>query len=196
MRRLFLGFVLATAIALLASVSASAAEYDTFVGCDDLTENPVPSHVCQVGDFPGAYFASDVDTEYDVCVEFPSGTTLCAEEQFAEAETLYVNSITSEAEGNHFVSWYVEDVEVGSWSFRLDPPPLPPADPPLPAPQVLPPPPPPPLPAAPLKSQGCLKAEGRVAQLKNRLRNTSGGKQKAKIRGKLRNARVEARRAC
>jgi hypothetical protein len=56
-----------------------------------------------------------------------TAAVFCTEEEFAEAGVLYVNSITSEQEGNHFVSWYVEGVEVGSWAFRLDPPPPPPA---------------------------------------------------------------------
>lgn len=96
--------LLATAVAvLLVPCSASAAEFETFVGCDDLAEPPVASHVCKLGDFPAAYFESDVDTEYEICVEFPDGEVLCAEEQLAEAEVLYLNSIGSDEAGTHNV---------------------------------------------------------------------------------------------
>lgn len=124
MRRLFIGLVLAAMALLLVPLPASAAEYETFVGCDDLAENPVPSHECQLGDFPGAFFESDVETEYEICIEFPDTEELCLEEQEAEAGVLYVNSIISELEGDHLVTWYVEGVEVGSWAFRLNAPPL------------------------------------------------------------------------
>lgn len=83
-KRVLLCVSLAAVAVLSIPALAGAAEYDAFVSCDDLSENPAPSHVCQIGDFPGAYFESDEDTEYDVCVEFPTGEELCAEEQFAE----------------------------------------------------------------------------------------------------------------
>lgn len=60
-----LGLALA-AVALLSVPSiATAADYKTFVGCDDLAENPIPSHVCQVDDFPGAFFESDSEVEVE-----------------------------------------------------------------------------------------------------------------------------------
>lgn len=194
MKKLLLGFALLAAASLSIPMSASAAEYQTFVGCDDFAENPVPSHVCQLGDFPGAFFESDEETEYEVCVEFPDGEELCAEEQVAEAGVLYVNSIFSELEGTHLVSWYVGGVEIGSWAFRLDPPPPPPA-PPAPAPT----PPatsPPPAAVVPLTSPQCLQAQHRVSTLKKQLRNASGHKQKVKLRGKLKSARAKAKRLC
>jgi hypothetical protein len=189
-KKLFLGLVFAAAASLLIPLPANAAEYETFVGCDDLAENPIPSHVCQIGDFPGAYFESDVDAEYEVCVEFPTAEVFCTEEESAEAEILYVNSIASELDGNHFVSWYVEGVEVGSWAFRLDPPPAVPPTP-TPAPATT------PLPAVALgPSAECLKARQRIGNLKDRLRNATGRKRKAKIRVKLRKARAIAKRVC
>jgi hypothetical protein len=172
--------------------SAGAAEYRTFVGCNDLAEIPVPSHVCHVGDFPAAYFESDTDTEYEVCVEFPGGKEVCAEEQFAEGEALYLNSITSEIPGNHFVSWYVEGVEVGSWLFRMDPVPPPPPPPvTLPAPTLVPPP-----VVVPATNTACINAQHRVTKLKGQLRKATGSEKKAKLRSKLENARAGARQAC
>jgi hypothetical protein len=191
MKKLLLGLVLIAMTALSIPPSSSAATYETFVGCDDLSENPVPAHVCQLGDFPGAYFESDVDTEYEVCVEFPSTAFICSEEEFAEAGVLYVNSITSEQPGAHFVSWYVGEIEVGSWAFRLDPP-APPAAAPAtspPATTLLP-------AAAPVPSTACLKAKQRVGKLKGRLRHALGAKQKTKIRNSLRGARAAVRSAC
>jgi hypothetical protein len=188
MKRLLLGVALVAAALLSIPLSASAAEYEMFVGCDDLAENPIPSHVCQVGDLPGVFFESDEETEYEVCVKFPDEEVLCRGEQLAEAGILYVNSIFSEMEGTHLVSWYVGGVEIGSWSFRLDAPPPPP--PPAPAPVT-------PLPSvAPVTPPQCLQAQHQVGRLKNRLRSASGRKQRAKIRGKLKSARAKARRLC
>lgn len=196
MKRLLLGFALVAAALLSIPLSASAAEYETFVGCDDFAENPIPSHVCQVGDFPGAFFESDEETEYEVCVEFPNAEEECAEEQVAEAGVLYVNSIFSELEGTHLVSWYVGGAEIGSWAFRLDPPPPPPSPPapPAPAPPALPVTPAPTVP--PSRSPQCLQAQHRVSNLKKQLRNASGHKQKVKVRGKLKSARAKAKRLC
>jgi hypothetical protein len=193
MKRLFMGMALAAGALLLIPLPASAAEYETFVGCDGFAEPPVPSHVCQLGDLPGAFFESDVETEYEVCVEFPDAEEFCTEEEEeAEAGVLYVNLIFSELTGDHLVTWYVEGTEVGSWEFRLDPPPPPPVvTPPAPTPSA------PPLPAvATGPSAQCLKAQQRVKKLRGRLRKADGRKQKAKIRAKLRNARTAEKRVC
>jgi hypothetical protein len=196
MKRLLLSLVVL--FSLLAPLSAAqAAEYRTFVGCNDLAENPIPAHVCQVGDFPAAYFESDVETEYEICVEFPDAEVLCLEEELAEGEVLYLNSITSELPGNHVVSWYVEGSEIGSWTFRLDAP----APPPVPAPvapaPIAPVPPVVVAPApAPTPTAACLKSQQQVTKLKGRLRSVGGAKQKAKLRAKLRSARAAATRLC
>jgi hypothetical protein len=133
-----LGLLLAGACVVAAPApAATAANYTTYVGCADTATTPA-SHVCQIGDEPGAFFESpDVDVEYEVCVTFPSAETLCAEEQEAEAGTLYVNTITTDLVGNHLVSWYVKGVEVASWSLRMDAPP-PPAPKPAPTPTASP----------------------------------------------------------
>src|SRR6476660_5848126 len=132
-KKLLLALVLTVTASLLVPLSASAAEYETFVGCDDLSENPVPAHACLTSDFP-AYFESDVDTEYEVCIETPT-EELCSEEEPAEGEVLFENSLPHPLPaGNYVVYWYVGNAEVGSWDLRLDPPPPPP--PPPPTPQV------------------------------------------------------------
>jgi hypothetical protein len=191
MKGLLWVIAVAGATLLLAPISANAAEYSTFVGCDDLDATPTPSNVCHIGDFPGAYFESDVDTEYEVCVEFPGGLELCAEEQFAEAGVLYVNSITTESEGNHFASWYVKGVKVGSWLFRMDPVPPPPPTP------VLPPPPPLAPPAVTATSSvACLKAQQRVKKLKGQLGNAKTRAKKTALRAKLKKARSNVNLLC
>jgi hypothetical protein len=125
--RALIGAIVIVGVAAMSlASSAAAADYTTYVGCST-SQFAVPSHVCQLGDSPGAFFESpETDTEYEVCVTFPEATTLCTEEpQEAEAGVLYVNEITSEIPGDHLVTWYVEGVEIASWIFRLDEPPLP-----------------------------------------------------------------------
>jgi hypothetical protein len=189
MNRRLLGLVLATAASLLIASPASAAEYEAFVGCDDLAANPIPSHLCQYEDFPGAFFEADVDTEYDACVELPAGTVLCAEEQLAEAGSLHGISLPTESAGDYLVGWFVEDAPVEFWEFRLHPPPLPPPAPTISPPAVSPPP-----VAAP--SLACLMARKRVGKFNRQLKSAKSKKQKAKIRVKLKNARAGVKRAC
>lgn len=130
MRRTF-GIALACTLGLICLLPATAlaAEYTTYVGCSP-TASAAPSHVCQIGDEPGAFFESpEAEVEYEVCVTFPGEVELCAEEQLAEEGILYVNVITSEVPGDHLVTWYVEGIEVGAWTFRMESPPPPPPAP-------------------------------------------------------------------
>jgi hypothetical protein len=55
----------------------------------------------------GVFFESSAPTTYTVCIRFPSGRHLCAESQPAEANTLYVNAITTHMLGWHTVIWWV-----------------------------------------------------------------------------------------
>jgi hypothetical protein len=195
MKRLFCGLVSSVALVVVLSPSVAAgAEYATYVGCSS-TADAVPSHVCQIGDEPGAFFESMEEVEYETCVTFPSGNTLCAEEQFAEEQVLYVNEITTNIPGNHLVTWYVQGVEVGAWTFRMDqlPAPTPPAQP-APAPVVVPPVPVVGIPAGP--SPACQRARKRVITLQRQLGTAGRPAVKATIRQKLRKARASVRRAC
>ena len=54
-RSLTLVFACAAAV-LLVTASAAAAEYNTFVSCDEPAENPSPSYFCEVGEAPRAFF--------------------------------------------------------------------------------------------------------------------------------------------
>ena len=105
---------------------AVAAEgIETYVGCG-LTQKAAPAHVCHLseGHEFGAFFRSPTEVIYTVCVEFPTGQRLCAEEQTGLAGTLYVNKITTSLPGLHRITWLVGGQQVGSWEFRIpvDPP--------------------------------------------------------------------------
>lgn len=110
----------AGAVFVPASASAAIEGIETYVGCG-LTKDTQPSHACDLdhGNHFGAFFRSPVATGYEVCVEFPGGARLCAEEQHADAGQLYVNKVTTNLGGPHDVVWIVEGEEVGSWSFKL-----------------------------------------------------------------------------
>lgn len=146
MKRLLITFLLLTTafVATAATLASAAPGYTTYVGCS-ATASAAPSHVCRLGDEPGAFFESpEAEVEYEVCVAFPNAETLCSEEELAEEGILYVNQITSDLPGTHLATWYVEGVEVASWSFQIDAPPAP-----IPPPVVAPPPAVVPVPPAP-----------------------------------------------
>ena len=110
------------AIALLASAvpaSAGAAAYKHYVACGT-SENAKPSHVCPKKGKKGAFFKSlHADVSYSICVKFPTGKSICAKAQKAEAHTLYVNKITSNIPGKHRVTWFVGGKRVGSFAFTV-----------------------------------------------------------------------------
>ena len=186
-----LGSLILVVIAMAALPSAAGAvEVETYVGCG-VTVSATPADVCTLGDTPGAFFEADEDVEYEVCVEFPSTNFLCAEEQFAEADVLYVNEITTDQLGDHFVWWFVEGVEVGSWSFRINAPPSPSIPP-----AVVPAPPAPPALPAVAPSAACINAKARVRSLGKQLSKASDPKRKANLRSRLRRARAAKKRLC
>ncbi len=125
--RLFMGTALAVSCAAAALIpNSKAAEAPlAYVGCG-LQQGTAPSHLCKLsegGEF-GAFFKSQAETTYVVCVEFPGGEQLCTNPQNAAAETLYVNKITTSLTGRHRVTWLVGGQQVASWSFQvpLEPP--------------------------------------------------------------------------
>lgn len=187
----FFGVFAALALGLTAiTASASAAEYKTYVGCSANADAP-PSHSCELGDSPGAFLEADEETEYEVCIEFPDFNVLCAGEQLAEAGVLYVNEITTDQVGEHFVAWYVGETEIGNWAFDVAAPPSPPAPPPPPAPL-----PPVPPTLSPVVTPVCAKARIRVRSLSARLRIATSHKSKVKLRAKLKRARAAVKSSC
>jgi hypothetical protein len=188
MKRLALALLSSTVGLMLMPASSPGANVVTYVGCSSTAEAP-PSHVCRLGDEPGAFFESETEVEYEVCVTFPNAETLCAEEEIAEAETLYVNTITSNLPGEHLVTWYIEGLQVASWSFRLDAPPAP-------APIALPP--SSPTVVQPPTGQGprCRNAKHRIAKLVARLRTAATHSERLRIQAQLKAARSHARSVC
>lgn len=113
--------VVLLATVLLASVpaSAGAVAYKHYVGCGVSQKTP-PSHSCTEKSKKGAFFKSvKADVNYTICVKFPTGKNLCADQQKALKGTLYVNKITSKIPGRHQVSWFVAGKRVGVFVFRV-----------------------------------------------------------------------------
>jgi len=66
----------------------------------------------------GAFFESSREVVYAVCVVFPLGRRLCASEQLAQAGTLYVSKLTSNAIGRHKVIWYAAGQRLVRYLWR------------------------------------------------------------------------------
>jgi hypothetical protein len=203
------------ALVWAAAPSSAATGYVAYVGCGT-TGEAFPSHVCLIGEEPGAFFESpEKDVEYEVCVTFPEEEELCAEEQEAEAGELYVNEITTESPGAHLVQWYVEGVEVAAWSFTMELPPepeIPPVTTPptttppamTAAPTTPPPSTPAPVPVPPTHahkkvvgpSPACLKDKRNVKALEGKFNKSRSSKQRSAIEKALKRARQASGKAC
>lgn len=184
-------FLGAVAAAILLPATALGAEYSAYVGCSPFA-SAAPSHVCEVGDEPGAFFESpEAEVEYEICVTFPGGEVLCLEEEPAEEGVLYVNIITTDLAGDYLVEWYVEGLEVAAWTFRMDEP-LPPALPTAPVTAL----PAPAIAALPGPTQACFKAGRRVVKLQAQLKVAKAAKSKKALRKRLRGAKAAKRTAC
>ncbi|HEU5252026.1 MAG TPA: hypothetical protein VFU16_01705 [Solirubrobacterales bacterium] len=55
---------------------------------------------------------------YTVCITFPSKRRLCARNQAAEAETTYVNRITTSVVGWHKVVWFADGRRLVRWFWH------------------------------------------------------------------------------
>jgi hypothetical protein len=219
MRRVVLAVFVGILGALVwAPASSSAATgYVAYVGCSSTASAP-PSHVCLIGEEPGAFFESpEEEVEYEVCVTFPGAETLCTEEpQEAEAGELYVNEITTESPGVHLVRWYVEGVEVAAWSFTMELPPepevppvttpptttTPPATTPAPTTQPAPTPPPAAAPKKPVPKKipgltaACRKDKRKIKALEGQFNKAKSSTQRSTIQRLLKKARAAGARAC
>jgi Excalibur calcium-binding domain len=78
-----------------------------YVACG-LGPNARSAHECPHGGKVGAFFESSQPVNYTACVTFPNRKRLCVRSQHAEAETLYVNVVTTHKVGWHKVVWFVE----------------------------------------------------------------------------------------
>jgi len=106
-------------VACVAPASAGAVAYKHYVACGT-SETAKASHKCPKRGKKGAFFKSlKSDVSYSICVKFPTGKSICAKAQKAEAHTLYVNKITSNISGEHRVTWFVGGKRVGSFYFTI-----------------------------------------------------------------------------
>lgn len=107
------------AICLMPASSPGAVAYKHYVACGS-SETAKPSHRCPKRGKKGAFFKSlKGDVSYSICVKFPTGKSICAKAQRAEAHILYVNKITSNIPGKHRVTWFVSGKRVGSFYFTI-----------------------------------------------------------------------------
>jgi hypothetical protein len=95
-----------------------APSYEAYVACSRGRYAP-PTTRCRREAKVGAFLRSSQPVTYTVCVRFPSGRELCADEQQAEAEVLYVNAVTTHVVGRHKVIWYLPDRRIVRF-FRLE----------------------------------------------------------------------------
>lgn len=99
-----------TAVKATALRAGTSAAYTVFTACGRSAGTPRSSR-CIVGDRVGAFFRSNVgDTAYTICIRFPTGRVLCADEQPATQGTLYVNAVTTNIVGRHTVTWTVDGI--------------------------------------------------------------------------------------
>ncbi len=119
--RLFLLAVVAVATVGLCSTATASASVEAYVGCSH-DASAQPAHSCHKGASLGAFFRSSTDTEYDICLVMPApAKSVCAENQVAAANTLYLNPITLSALGDYSVVWKASEdgTELASWHFKL-----------------------------------------------------------------------------
>jgi len=93
------------------------AHYRAYVACG-LSSHAHPAHECAHRARVGTFLRSSRDVVYTVCVLFPTGRHICAEEQVAVAGTLYVNKVTSNIVGWHKVVWYLPDRTIKRYFWR------------------------------------------------------------------------------
>jgi Excalibur calcium-binding domain len=82
--------------------------YTAYVACGT-SQYAHRAYSCPHRSRVGAFFRSSQETEYQVCVRFPTGRRLCSAYEIAIAGTLYVNKITTNIVGRHTVTWYLPD---------------------------------------------------------------------------------------
>lgn len=76
------------------------------------------AHECPHRSKVGAFFKSNREISYTVCVTFPGGRRLCAYEQLAHASTLYVSKVTTHATGWHKVVWFAGGQRIVRYLWR------------------------------------------------------------------------------
>jgi hypothetical protein len=114
----FVGVVL-TALVLSAGAegASSSGAYSAYVACG-VGAQAKPAHKCKRGDEVGAFFKSVDPVQFTLCVKFPGGRRLCAQDQSAEAGELKINTVTTNKLGRHKLTWHVGNHKIVRY-FRL-----------------------------------------------------------------------------
>jgi hypothetical protein len=86
-----------------------------YVACG-LSPHARSAHECPHRSKVGAFIESSQPIDFTICVRYANRKRLCARGQHAEAETLFVNKITTDVVGWHKVVWFVEGRRL-VWKF-------------------------------------------------------------------------------
>ena len=100
-----------------AAAASPSSPYVAYAACG-LGKHAAPAHKCTRGSKVGAFFESSSPVQYTICVVFPGGRRLCAQDQNAAAGKLKINTVTTNKLGRHKLVWYVSGVKIVRY-FRL-----------------------------------------------------------------------------
>lgn len=98
-------------------VNGGSPKLTAYVACG-LSRGAKASSSCGRRQKMGAFFKSSKAVIYKVCVKFPTGRTICARKQRAEAGVLYVNKISGNIPGRHKVVWSSEGRTIVRYVYR------------------------------------------------------------------------------
>ena len=120
-----LAFALLLALGMIGGVispraSAAEGQYETYVACEMNHTAPKASS-CQIGDHVSAFIQVGQETDYVICVQFPSGQDKCSDPKTIPAHVLYANRIYSTEPGTEHVTWLVDEKVVAESSVRVEP---------------------------------------------------------------------------
>jgi hypothetical protein len=110
---------LSAALAVPGTALSARAPYSYYTACGTAKSSP-PDATCSRNSAKAAFFRSNnAHVTYKVCVKFPSGQKLCANNQDAPKGKIKVNTITSNQRGDHKVTWFVGGVKVGVYTLTV-----------------------------------------------------------------------------
>ena len=97
--------------------AAASARYTAYAACG-LGAHRHPPTSARRGSKVGAFFKSTEPVVFKLCVKFPGGQHLCANDQNAKAGKLKINTVTTNKLGRHRLTWILPDREIVRY-FRL-----------------------------------------------------------------------------
>jgi hypothetical protein len=110
---------LAALLAIPGTALGAQRPYLFYTACGT-TKSAPPDATCSRNSKKGAFFKSNnAHVSYKVCVKFPSGQKLCANNQDAPKGKLRINTITSNQRGVHKVKWFVGGAKVGAYTLTV-----------------------------------------------------------------------------